>query len=99
MKSYDLYAKLELIATESEQTTVPSCPPKRATQSVFQPLLNGVQTCQKWLHGWAEPRVHHRRDRQGKAHYEVYDPVSRQRFHCESEAEVRAWLEQRYYRH
>ncbi|MEO0407575.1 MAG: hypothetical protein AAF289_09515 [Cyanobacteria bacterium P01_A01_bin.135] len=43
-----------------------------------------------------EPIVTHHRDRQGNPYYRMYDPVTRQRTTCSSEAEVRQWLEQRY---
>lgn len=51
----------------------------------------------KFASGSTEPVVEKRCDRQGYTYYAVYDPVTQQRTLCSSEAEVRAWLEQRYY--
>ena len=47
--------------------------------------------------GSSEPIIRKRCDRQGQTFYAVYDPVTHHRTICNSEAEVRAWLEQRYY--
>lgn len=47
--------------------------------------------------GSSEPVVEQRWDRQGYQFYAIYDPRTGQRTICHSEAEVRAWLEQRYY--
>lgn len=45
-----------------------------------------------------EPKVYHRRDRQGHSYLEVYDPVTKQTHAFDTAHEVRVWLEQRYYR-
>jgi hypothetical protein len=44
-----------------------------------------------------EPRVKQKCDRSGNTYWRVYEPVSG--FHCSfnSEQEVRAWLDTRYY--
>ena len=42
-------------------------------------------------------RVYKGGDRHGQTYCTIYDPVSQQRTVCASEAEVRAWLEERYY--
>ena len=47
--------------------------------------------------GSSDPVVRQKRDRQGQVYYSIYDPISRCHTTCASEAEVRSWLEQRYY--
>jgi len=51
----------------------------------------------KFAIGSSDPVVQQRRDRQGHAYYAVYDPTTGQRSIFTTEAEVRAWLEQRYH--
>ncbi len=51
-----------------------------------------------WVIQTSEPKVSERRDRKGHLYYQVYDPVSNTSAAFSSEAEIRAWLEQRYYR-
>lgn len=51
-----------------------------------------------WVAQKSEPKVSKRRDRQGHLYYQVYDPIGHAAAAFGSEAEVRAWLEQRYYR-
>ena len=49
---------------------------------------------------WAgdrEPKVYHRRDRQGYSYLEVYDPTSRKTHIFKTAHEARVWLERRYY--
>ena len=46
---------------------------------------------------YAEPKVSEKKDRYGDTYYRVYDP-QRDRYHdFNSEAEVRWWLDKRYY--
>ncbi len=45
-----------------------------------------------------EPRIWITADRDGKLYWHAYDPVSDTRVCLDSEAELRIWLEQRYYR-
>ncbi|HEY9622834.1 MAG TPA: hypothetical protein V6C78_20925 [Crinalium sp.] len=45
----------------------------------------------------SEPRIWQRRDRSGQLIWHVYDPTTNQSSRFTSEAEVRAWLDQRYY--
>ncbi|ESA37000.1 hypothetical protein N836_05410 [Leptolyngbya sp. Heron Island J] len=47
--------------------------------------------------GSSEPIIEKRCDRQGQTYYTIYDPVTEQQSARLSEAEVRTWLEQRYY--
>jgi hypothetical protein len=51
-----------------------------------------------WIVQTSEPKVSERRDRKGRLYYQVYDPVSNSSAAFGSESEIRAWLEQRYYR-
>ncbi|MEM9214185.1 MAG: hypothetical protein AAGD25_07530 [Cyanobacteria bacterium P01_F01_bin.150] len=48
--------------------------------------------------GGSDPVVRQRCDRHGQIYYTIYDPVSQRRTVCASKTDVRAWLEQRYYR-
>ncbi len=45
----------------------------------------------------AEPRIYQKYDRQGKLYFRVYDPISGMSSTLNTEQEVRAWLDQRYY--
>jgi hypothetical protein len=56
------------------------------------------KTIATWVVQTSEPKVSEKRDRQGRLYYQVYDPVSNSSATFGSEAEIRAWLEQRYYR-
>jgi hypothetical protein len=51
-----------------------------------------------WVIQTSEPKVSERRDHKGHLYYQVYDPMSNTSAAFGSEAEIRAWLEQRYYR-
>jgi hypothetical protein len=44
-----------------------------------------------------EPKVYHRRDRQGYSYLEVYDPASCKTHIFKTTHDVRIWLERRYY--
>jgi hypothetical protein len=56
------------------------------------------QAIATWIVQTSEPKVSERRDRKGRLYYQVYDPVSNSSAAFGSESEIRAWLEQRYYR-
>lgn len=45
----------------------------------------------------ADPQISHKRDRQGRLIWYVYDPATHQSAQFSSESEVRSWLDQRYY--
>jgi hypothetical protein len=45
-----------------------------------------------------EPEVHSQRNKFGNVYWVIYDPLSRQRMFFSSEAEVRNYLDCRYYR-
>jgi hypothetical protein len=51
-----------------------------------------------WVTQSSELKVSERCDRHGNVYYQVYDPLNRTSASFGSEAEIRAWLEQRYYR-
>jgi hypothetical protein len=61
--------------------------------------LGGVKKAiATWVAQTSEPKVSQRRDPTGRLYYQVYDPGSNTSAVFGSEAEIRAWLEQRYYR-
>jgi hypothetical protein len=62
-----------------------------------QEIKGWVQRCVHALVGNREPRIFHRRDRQGYSYLEVYDPVSGKTHYFHTTHEVRVWLERRYY--
>lgn len=97
MKSFDIYAELELISPEDAQKAAHSFKSSQRDKSTFKTAWRFAQGVCKRVAGSSEPSVMERCDRQGNPYYEIYDPISRQRVHCETESEVRAWLEQRYY--
>lgn len=45
---------------------------------------------------YPEPEVWQERDRRGNLCWHAYDPMTRRAFCCESEDEMRQWLEERY---
>lgn len=47
--------------------------------------------------GSSEPIIDHHQDDQGNTVYSVYDPSTQQQLDNLSEAEVRTWIERRYY--
>ena len=71
--------------------------------TLWHRLTHHVSLNSIWAHlaklteGSSEPIIRQQCDRQGNLYYSIYDPVTQQRRICTSEAEVRAWLEQRYY--
>jgi hypothetical protein len=69
------------------------------TTSIVQPWQK-ASLWQRWIKALAgdrEPRVFHRRDRQGHSYLEVYDPTTRKTHRFDTAQEVRVWLERRYY--
>ena len=51
-----------------------------------------------WAYYSREPKITCKKNRQDNCYFQVYDPVSHRSGSFSSEAEVRAWLEERYYR-
>lgn len=78
-------------ALESESLT-PALRPWKSfgLRAIAQKLVN-------LLSGDREPKIYHRRDRQGHSYLELYDPASRKIHIFETSHEARVWLEQRYY--
>lgn len=97
MKSYDLYAKLELITPDYEQERL-FAPRTPSIKKQFAQFVSRIgQALLNYFSGNNELRVAHRCDRHGHSYYEIYDPRLDKVFCCQSEQEVRAWIEQRYY--
>ena len=65
--------------------------------SIRQGLAALGHYLQDWLVNSHEPLIKERCDRQGNRYWQVYDPTTQDFRYCESENEVRIWLEQRYY--
>ena len=98
METNSLYARLELIDAETLQETTGTLVPVRPRwDGVKARLGRWGQGLVRGLTGTQEPQIVERRDPQGQTYFQVYDPVSqcRHRFTCE--ADLRTWLDQRYY--
>lgn len=87
MRNYNLYAKLELIPRDRAI----------ATKSLKNKLASWGKSLVNFFAGSMEPCIIEKRDCEGKAYFWVDDPYNRSRQIFDSEAELRAWLEQRYY--
>lgn len=59
-------------------------------------LSQAGQTLLSWLTVSREPRIR-QRFHQGQPIWYVYDPVSESRHRFDAEADLRQWLDQRYY--
>lgn len=97
MKVSNLYAELELITPELEQQLLRSHPPTSRLTQISRYCSQAIQSWINYLVKSPEPKITQRFDSQGNPFFEIYDPVSRQVLQCQSESEVRSWLEQRYY--
>ena len=101
MKPNNLYAQLELITTDFEHPT----PAKSSKSSGFNKVWAGPKAClgqigQSLLHyfcGSMDPRILTKRDRQGNDYFVVHDSCSQEHHTFSSEAELRVWLDKRYY--
>jgi hypothetical protein len=78
-----------------EQRSQYFLPTYRTQPSRWQALIQNIVD---YLAGNAEPKIRHRRDRQGHSYLEVYDPRSGTTQSFSTAHEVRIWLEQRYSR-
>ena len=56
---------------------------------IFDHLMNAIVNS-------SEPKITEKHDRFGNTHYQVYDPANQTSSTMSSEAEVRAWLDQRH---
>ena len=65
--------------------------------SCFKILKWLKSSLNKWVYYSQEPKITCKKNRQNNCYFQVYDPVSRRSANFTSEAEVRAWLEERYY--
>ncbi|MEM6255712.1 MAG: hypothetical protein AAF821_22590 [Cyanobacteria bacterium P01_D01_bin.156] len=92
--------------SEPQLIILDNCPSEQSRSWVgngLQQMAKGISSKSFWnsvlklATGSSEPVIEKQSDRQGQPVYSVYDPVTQQRVDCLSEAEVRAWLEQRYY--
>ena len=73
-------------------------------KSRWQRLVSSLLQARFWTYllnlatGSSEPIIEKHCDRKGQTYYTIYDPVTEQQSTQLSEAEVRTWLEQRYYK-
>ena len=69
----------------------------------WQRLISPLFQARFWVYflnlatGSSDPIIEKRCDLKGQVYYTIYDPVTEQQSTRLSEAEARAWLEQRYY--
>jgi hypothetical protein len=94
MKASTLASKLTVLKSKSDRTIVALDRFSHLNlffQQIWQFLLRIAASN-------SEIRVWRTGDRQGKIIWHVYDAAIDQIAHFESEAEVRSWLEARYYR-
>jgi hypothetical protein len=60
-------------------------------------LKSAFERCVQFFANANEPQIWAKTDRYGNTYWHTYDPVSGRSVSLDSEAEMRAWLEQRYY--
>lgn len=83
---------------ETNESTIYSKPEGTPVRSKTASALETIrQYLSKVFLGNLEVRVRQVYDRFGNVHWQVYDPVTGHKGTISSEAEARAWLEQRYY--
>jgi hypothetical protein len=63
----------------------------------YQNLLQRIRKILLFLTAPSEPKITQRTDLTGNNWWEVYDPITGSSHVFNNEAEVRIWLEQRYY--
>lgn len=69
-----------------------------STQSKFTAISHQfVQGLLTLFAGNSEPRIRQLRDRSGNLYFRIYDPLTQQTYSFDSDAEVRVWLDRRYY--
>lgn len=92
--------------SEPQIIVLDGCPPKEPTSllgNYWQRLKQGLTSKSFWesalklATGSAEPVINQQCNSKGHIIYSVYDPVTQQQIDGLSEADVRTWLEQRYY--
>lgn len=73
-------------------------PVKHKEQSAFSEILSKItERLAAVFLSSSELRIRQICSRTGEVHWEVYDPMTEQAHVFASEAEVRCWIEQRYY--
>jgi len=106
MNQQDLYARLELIPADFEPSANLRIPQVARPQGHLKARLGQAgHALLNYFCGSTAPRitVSQTRDSQSPGghrptQYRVYDPITDQRHSFRSEAELREWLDQRYYR-
>lgn len=86
--------KISNASSHSFNTYLPNWPVKSVLISA---LKSGLEHLIEFLKLSDEPRIWETTDRYGHTVWRVYDPVSDRAATLESEDEIRAWLERRYY--
>lgn len=81
--------KLENLFTKAEQ--------KQAKKSFFQPLTKLWQQFINFLSTSNELQIWQSEDRYGNTQWNAYDPATGRSTSLNSDVEMRAWIEQRYY--
>lgn len=69
-----------------------------AKPSDYAKIVRFFQQLFAWLFRGSELQVKQRRDRQGNIWWQAFDPNTNESASFGSEAEMRSWIEQRYYR-
>lgn len=83
------YQEMELISDKLQQ--------KPNKPSLGAKLNNLWQSVLAYFATSSEPCVWNTQDSTGHTQWKAYDPVTRQSACCDSEEELRAWLEERHY--
>lgn len=67
--------------------------------SLWSKINDAWQTISAYLAASSEPHVWISQDAAGLTQWKAYDPMTRQAAEYSSEAEMRAWLEERHYQY
>ena len=71
----------------------------KQTESRFASILNRIWNgIVRSIATPNEPIIHSRKDKSGNSYWAVHDPLLGHRVFFNSETEVRAWLDRRYYK-
>lgn len=82
--------KLELIVKDTEENKIKTHKLSSVFKQFWQHLVTSIVQGQ-------EPRIWQHTDRTGKILWHGYDPHTQRSICVDSEAEMRIWLEERYY--